>query len=109
MSAHTPGPWKFQANGTDTAFLIEGDGLLVASMSWHSSFRERFPLRKESQANARLIAAAPELLAELCKAADTFADTARYFSLLGKSDGAEVFRIAETAARSLIAKATGAA
>jgi hypothetical protein len=59
--------------------------------------------------DARLIAAAPDLLAELCKAADTFADTARYFSLLGKSEGAEVFRIAETAARSLIAKATEAA
>jgi len=60
-------------------------------------------------ANARLIAAAPELLEELRKAADTFADTARYFKCLGKTEGAEAYAIAEKSARAAIAKAIGAA
>ena len=34
-------------------------------MSWHSSSRQHYPLRDESEANARLIAAATELLKEL--------------------------------------------
>jgi hypothetical protein len=63
--SHTPGPWQYRANSHDTLFIVEGDGLLVTSMSWHSSIRERYPLRNESQANARLIAAAPELLEAL--------------------------------------------
>lgn len=51
--AHTPGPWK--GNGT----LIESDApSYIASVNYAGSV-------EETRANARLIAAAPELLAAL--------------------------------------------
>ena len=54
MSAHTPGPWGLDGN------LIEGpDGERVACITAYS---RRTPKQK---ANARLIAAAPELLEAL--------------------------------------------
>jgi len=54
MSAHTPGPWGLDGN------LIEGpDGERVACITAYS---RRTPKQK---ANARLIAAAPDLLAAL--------------------------------------------
>jgi hypothetical protein len=90
--SHTPGPWQYRSNSHDTLFIVEGDGLLVTSMSWHSSIRERYPLRMESQANARLIAAAPELLEALKRVAF-------------KTGNPEISAIAQAA----IAKATGAA
>ena len=58
MSAHTPGPWGLDGN------LIEGpDGERVACITAYS---RRTPKQK---ANARLIAAAPELLEalQLCR------------------------------------------
>lgn len=60
---HTLGPWAVQGNegfvGTD-----EGDPQTICYMSDHRNRRQRS--REESQANARLIAAAPQLL-EACK------------------------------------------
>lgn len=54
MSKHTPGPWGLDGN------LIEGpDGERVACITAYS---RRTPKQK---ANARLIAAAPEMLAAL--------------------------------------------
>jgi hypothetical protein len=106
VSGHTPGPWQFQANSTDTALLIEGD-VLVASMSWHSSSRQRHPLRSESQANARLIAAAPELLAALqalhrmCRDCDLETQAQRPTE--------QQYNDAMDAAEAAIAKAAGAA
>ena len=50
---HTPGPW--QVGHVDTQ-SVRADGLLVATTACQ---------RKEWQANTRLIAAAPELLAAL--------------------------------------------
>ena len=52
MSEHTPGPWEF----SEFSYFIAGpDGYAVAESS-----RTR---RSECKANARLIAAAPDLLA----------------------------------------------
>jgi hypothetical protein len=57
--AHTPGPWS--AVPCKGAFCIESDAdaLTIASIEVLHSVRDA----KEQQANARLIAAAPELLA----------------------------------------------
>lgn len=71
MSAHTPGPWRAQLSMSATAFLVkDATGVQVCSMSWHSSNREHYTLRDESRANATLIAAAPDLLAELQRVYD---------------------------------------
>lgn len=60
-SKHTPGPWEcrlgMEADGPDGAFVIYGPdtATLTARTPWMSR-------RDESAANARLMAAAPELL-----------------------------------------------
>lgn len=49
---HTPGPWRGDCE-------IIGNSRVVATTAWCSGFKE------EDEANARLIAAAPDLLAAL--------------------------------------------
>lgn len=59
MSKHTPGPWRFIANhpGCIPAFDIrDAEGMMVAYLG-----HTRTP--GQAEANARLIAAAPDLLA----------------------------------------------
>ena len=56
MKEHTPGPWT--ADEMATEFTIYGGGLMVADV--HKDVME---LDDEMRANARLIAAAPDLLA----------------------------------------------
>lgn len=66
MSKHTPGPWSMCLSRSNAAFLVrDTENRLVCDMSWHSSSRQHYPLRDESAANARLIAAAPDLLSAL--------------------------------------------
>lgn len=57
MSKHTPGPWSVRE---DIGAVFDRDGLPIATGGSESY--------EEYQANARLIAAAPELL-EACKQA----------------------------------------
>jgi hypothetical protein len=52
MSEHTPGPWTDHWDGEGGAF-VSGGGTAIADMVGPAKFRK---------ANARLIAAAPELL-----------------------------------------------
>ena len=62
MSGHTPGPWKiFPFDGTQ--IIINSSDDLVAVVYAYDRKKE------EGQANARLIAAAPDLLA-VCKEAE---------------------------------------
>lgn len=100
MSAqHTPGPWHYGINRSGHSFLVKDpEGRLVCNMSWHHSSREHYPLQAESEANARLIAAAPELLEALTAAWNSM-DT----SIPG-SPGSPIEK-----ARAALAKATGAA
>lgn len=68
MSKHTPGPWFVRAQ--DTGFLIDSPKTKeqphgrVAAVAQYS-YDWAGPMRAEALANARLIAAAPELLAAL--------------------------------------------
>jgi len=55
---HTKGPWEISAIGTDLDICMAGGGDMIADLS-------RLP---NAEANARLIATAPELLEELCNA-----------------------------------------
>jgi hypothetical protein len=70
MSKHTPGPWAvFRRDGYSTYIhaINEGDEINTFQVaSCHSATsRKYFPTRGEAEANARLIAAAPELLEAL--------------------------------------------
>ena len=67
MSAHiTPGPWSLCYDGQ-----IDGaNGEFICSFNWDSV--QEFNGDSEAKANARLIAAAPELLAALQAMLDAF-------------------------------------
>ena len=99
-SKHTPGPWKVQ-NNNGVPVTIEsggiGDGRVVTMLV--DLFGDRHDDTTENAANARLIAAAPELL----EAAMAYVNHVRgYHDTL--SDGElEVLNLCQAA----IAKATG--
>lgn len=92
MASPTPGPWRVGTSG-DTHVIESKTGNWVCDCETHSV--------KDAQANARLIAAAPELL-EACKElAELFAPDA--FDGIGDSSGAIAIRLA----RAAILKAEG--
>ncbi len=96
MAKHTPGPWTFEVEKrsgphlTATPIFAHGD---VIGEVYRDSCRDN------SQANARLIAAAPELLAALHEALSALVDPSR-----GPSGNAYVIE----QARAAIAKTTQA-
>jgi len=100
---HTSGPWNVHGTN-ETGTLIASDAAehenITASIAVAQPRGEEWT--KEEEANARLIAAAPELLAALesvCNWADMFRDSLAYESGRSQID----------AARAAIQKATGAA
>lgn len=76
MSAHTPGPWKAATQGA-----ADRQSWFVRTVK-DAPYREAIPFvavmygtsDAEREANARLIAAAPELLALLIRVEDAFFD-----------------------------------
>lgn len=62
-TAHTPGPWRAAPDETTGDIYVLTDDLLVARVLGH------YKSAAMDDANARLIAAAPELLVEFGKAA----------------------------------------
>ncbi len=70
MAEHTPGPWKVTGRKVWHQFVRyhvrDARDRLLAEMSWHESSDERFPKgAAAAEANADLIAAAPDILAKL--------------------------------------------
>jgi hypothetical protein len=63
MSKHTPGPWSLHEH--ESLFVVGPDGNMVADTDMPADRGYRSP---QCKANAKLIAAAPDLLAA-CKAA----------------------------------------
>jgi hypothetical protein len=93
MSAqHTPGPWITTVRIQDKVHVLHGQmGPGVASRTI-ARVTVRDSWRTEQEANARLIAAAPELLKELEHAVRWFdqlnpADIARYRAVIAKATG----------------------
>ena len=89
---HTPGPWDLDIEGSKW-FIDGADELTVAYLD-----REGFREKGEIEANARLIAAAPELLAA-CKSA--------LRALEDNLDPGPMDSDAKTALRLVIAKTEG--
>ena len=97
---HTPGPWR-----SNTAFR-ELDCNLLCSVSGPDGVIAR-SIKKPD--DARLIAAAPDLLAASMKAANELRQAARALAKAGDHKAAAVADMAEERTRAAIAKATGAA
>ena len=58
----TQWPWYFHDGGPYTHVRSQADRILICVLSWHSSTRLHHPLKPETLANTKLIAAAPDLL-----------------------------------------------
>ena len=71
---HTPGPW-YNSTANPHAVNKDGKGLAIGIATTHgtddANYSDFFPSTEEAQANARLIAAAPELLEALQMLSDT--------------------------------------
>jgi hypothetical protein len=68
MSEHTPGPWRLNSD----ALLVGNDALKMSiAIAYDSSTAADGVSREEMKANARLIAAAPDLLEALKGALDS--------------------------------------
>lgn len=94
MSAYTPAPWRIVDHLTETARVVGGeDGAQEVGTVWCTDF-------PDGAANARLIAAAPDLLAALEKVLGSATE-------LGGLGGAYITVSGDTlrAARAAIAKA----
>ena len=105
MSEHTPGPWERESlpGEYDTGIRAHGENVsgYVAFLNTRWEHKQQ---QQEQEANARLIAAAPDLL-EACKALPEFnvynADAADF------KDHAAEFISAMMLAQSAIARAEG--
>lgn len=95
VAKHTPGPWTHMA-GMPTN-ILDGGGLRVARCDFDGDFDH-----PQAHANARLIAAAPELLAALTAMCNRFPYWFPHDS--GHCDPAALALV--TNARAAIAKAT---
>ena len=96
MSAHTPGPWLVQAGDewADGIVTLEGHNENGTPMYWTvASYNRR---RDEADANARLIASAPDLLEALRV-------------VVAAWDNGDWLSVPIRAARAAIVKATGEA
>jgi hypothetical protein len=75
MNAHTPGPWIVEPHSDEDELLYVAAGLTrangIITATWIAECDLQSGDLEENAANARLIAAAPELLAALKRAVDT--------------------------------------
>lgn len=62
---HTPGPWRFYLQGDSTRYIVTKSRVGAAGSSYDDVAHVDVKRTEEGEANARLIAAAPELLAAL--------------------------------------------
>lgn len=97
-TTHTPGPWIIEAP-SDYAIRDKANGFLIARCPYNHS-EGASDERRESTANARLIAAAPELLQAL-------KDALYCLETVAKNEGFDIEVGVVPQARAAIAKATG--
>ena len=61
MSKHTPGPWKVHYEGSGDFVVYSGDVEIGTAWSQHAHFMGSGEAELSNEANAHLIAAAPEM------------------------------------------------
>ena len=110
MSGHTPGPWKQHPDypwiiKEDNAPISE-DGVSICNTTGHpnSGF---FPTPSKALANARLIAAAPDLLEALSKFVEFAEQNGEVVFAGGGMPVIDAMNACTTKARAAIAKAAG--
>ena len=105
MSKHTPGPWKIHEHGV--GFEVEcANGNVVAQAQQVTALRQD-TMQSARKANARLIAAAPELLEALSKFVE-FAELHGEVVFSGGGMSAiDAMNACTSEARAAIAKAKG--
>jgi hypothetical protein len=101
-AGHTAGPWRLQILGQQEADLINRGTFMGLSGGSGAPTTLDAADAEEWEANARLIAAAPELLAALEKAEELY-----HLGIINAPDG--LFDEVQSLRRAAIAKATGAA
>lgn len=106
MSEHTPGPWtiRFGLNVMGKDVRYPSQERLVANAGGHANNIWNEQVTAENEANARLIAAAPDLLEalkEILAAGESYVDSADEVKAMLR------FGRANDAARAAIAKAEG--
>lgn len=97
MSKHTPGPWTFTIENDDRYIRAGGDSMMCDT--------PYYPYCPSGDANWHLIAAAPDLLRELTKVADTLAFMLNNWTM--NDSWYEKFTQELKEARDAIAKAEG--
>lgn len=100
-SKHTPGPWHFHKKQSEFAFRIDAAGDDWQELATVYQVPPYTHLMEQGEANARLIAAAPELLEALTRMREM------YQVLLEQTGGRDDSILFD--ARRAIAKATGGA
>lgn len=93
MAGHTPGPWAVDREND----VLSDGGDFVAAVFGDETCRE--------EANARLIAAAPDLLAEVEQCAIELEEAANVFDGSGFAGLARIYRGASKRAAAALAKA----
>jgi len=113
MNKHTPGPWKVdtqeRSDGDAIAVFPSIGGVCICEVVARSGEGRSNPIIQETaEANARLIAAAPELLEALKGCAAMLAECAKQHRLDGSGEGHGTLADKHAAiARAAIDKATG--
>lgn len=108
MNKHTPGPWHIQDDHGKRWIETSGNDDTIAEIHRRASKGSVYSC-KEAEANAHLIAAAPELLADLITAATTLRRYEALHRAKGTAESTEKAEVnAELATRfeKTIAKAT---
>ena len=91
MTTHTPGPWTVQLPPNEARIRVvdhralQFDNSWIADLMYWSSSSERGPMREEALANAKLIAAAPDLLAFAMRVCNGEGDSIRTLIEQGKA------------------------
>jgi hypothetical protein len=107
QTEHTPGPWTYRDSNMRTWDIVASADIAcrpIAEIPRPDNDDCGVP---EADANARLIAAAPELLAALRGGADALREAGKGFALANPGVRPNLYELHEQVAREAIAKAQG--
>ena len=107
--SHTPGPWQALVSGCTRAIATSNEAPKQATICRLFTESDSF-VPGEPEANALLIASAPELLAALAGCADALREAGKDFAQANRlAARPNLYELHERAARAAIAKAKGGA